>query len=107
MGYAVLFLHFNKCGRIIGELCLYNRVGNIGSSVAKAAALESGEIGGTVIDTLSVEPMEEDCILMNAKNCIITPHVAWAPIETRQRLIGIVADNIEKWLAGISQNRIV
>ncbi len=70
-------------------------------------ALESGEIGGAAIDTLSVEPMEEDCILMNAKNCIITPHVAWAPIETRQRLIGIVADNIEKWLACISQNRIV
>ena len=67
-------------------------------------ALESGHLGGACIDTLKVEPMEEDCILMQAKNCIITPHVAWAPVETRRRLMGIVADNIRAYLSGKPQN---
>lgn len=63
-------------------------------------ALESGHLGGACLDVLRVEPMEEDCLLMEAKNCIITPHVAWAPLETRQRLMGIVADNIRNFLNG-------
>lgn len=70
-------------------------------------ALESGHLGGAAIDTLKVEPMEEDCILMGAKNCIMTPHIAWAPVETRVRLINIVADNIRAFLNGTPQNRIV
>lgn len=61
-------------------------------------ALESGHLGGACIDVLRVEPMEEDCILMTAKNCIITPHIAWAPLETRLRLMRIVADNIRNFL---------
>lgn len=67
-------------------------------------ALESGHLGGACIDVLRVEPMEEDCILTRAKNCIITPHVAWAPLETRQRLMGIVADNIRNFLNGTPTN---
>ena len=63
-------------------------------------ALESEHLGGACLDVLRVEPMEEDCILMEAKNCIITPHVAWAPLETRGRLMGIVADNIRNFLNG-------
>ena len=70
-------------------------------------ALQSGHLGGAAIDTLKVEPMEEDCILMGAKNCIITPHIAWAPVETRVRLMNIVADNISAFLNGTPQNRIV
>ena len=70
-------------------------------------ALESGHLGGAAIDTLKVEPMEEDCILMGAKNCIMTPHIAWAPVETRVRLMNIVADNISAFLNGTPQNRIV
>ena len=62
--------------------------------------LESEHLGGACLDVLRVEPMEEDCLLMEAKNCIITPHVAWAPLETRQRLMGIVADNIRNFLNG-------
>lgn len=69
--------------------------------------LESGHLGGAAIDTLKVEPMEEDCILMGAKNCIMTPHIAWAPVETRVRLMNIVADNIRAFLNGTPQNRIV
>lgn len=67
-------------------------------------ALESGHLGGACIDTLSVEPMEENCVLTGAKNCIITPHIAWAPVETRQRLMNIVADNIKSFLEGNPKN---
>ena len=63
-------------------------------------ALESEHLGGACLDVLRVEPMEEDCLLMEAKNCVITPHVAWAPLETRRRLMGIVADNIRNFLNG-------
>lgn len=69
-------------------------------------ALESEHLGGALIDTLAVEPMEEDCILMNAKNCIITPHIAWAPVETRVRLMNIVVDNIRNFLNGTPTNLI-
>ncbi len=78
--------------------------GGVMSEKALFDALESGHLGGACIDTLSVEPMEEDCILMGAKNCIITPHIAWAPIETRQRLMNIVADNIRCFLNGKPKN---
>lgn len=67
-------------------------------------ALESGHLGGACIDVLRVEPMEEECILTQAKNCIITPHVAWAPLETRLRLMDIVADNIRCFLNGTPKN---
>lgn len=70
-------------------------------------ALQSGHLGGAAIDTLKVEPMEENCILMGAKNCIMTPHIAWAPVETRVRLMNIVSDNIRAFLNGTPQNRIV
>lgn len=69
-------------------------------------ALESEHLGGALIDTLAVEPMEEDCILMNAKNCIITPHIAWAPVETRVRLMNIVVDNIRNFLNGTPTNKV-
>ncbi len=69
-------------------------------------ALKSGHLGGACIDTLSVEPMEEDCILMGVKNCIITPHIAWAPVETRVRLMNIVADNIKNFLNGTPKNKV-
>ena len=69
-------------------------------------ALNNGVIGGACIDTLTVEPMVEDCILMEVPNCIITPHIAWAPVETRQRLMGIVIDNIKAFLRGERVNRV-
>lgn len=70
-------------------------------------ALQSGHLGGAAIDTLAVEPMEEACILTQAKNCIITPHIAWAPVETRIRLMNIVTENIKNFLNGTPSNKIV
>ena len=69
-------------------------------------ALESEHLGGACIDTLRVEPMEENCILMSAKNCIMTPHIAWAAVETRKRLMGIVVDNVANFLKGEPSNKV-
>lgn len=71
-----------------------------------ADALQSGRLGGACIDTLRVEPMEENCVLMGIKNCIMTPHIAWAPVETRQRLMEIVANNIKCYLNGTPVNTV-
>lgn len=59
-----------------------------------ADALHNGTIGGAGLDVVEVEPMPNDNPLRTAPNCIITPHIAWAPIEARNRLLGIVIDNI-------------
>ncbi len=69
-------------------------------------ALKNGVIGGACLDTLRVEPMIEDCLLMEAPNCVITPHIAWAPVETRQRLMNIVVENIKSFLRGERVNRV-
>lgn len=67
-------------------------------------ALNSGHLGGACIDVLSTEPMAPDCPLLHAKNCIITPHIAWAPVETRRRLMQIVSDNLRNYLNGTPTN---
>lgn len=67
---------------------------------ALADALNGGRLGGARLDTLTYEPMREDCPLRGAKNCAITPHIAWAPIETRVRLLEKVAENLKAWING-------
>lgn len=65
-----------------------------------AYALDNDIIAGAGLDVLCEEPMSADNPLLNAKNCIITPHIAWAPIDTRKRLITIVADNLSAFISG-------
>lgn len=65
-----------------------------------ADALNSGRIAGAAVDVVSQEPMKEDNPLLTAKNIIITPHIAWAPREVRQRLLQIAGDNMGTFLAG-------
>lgn len=67
-------------------------------------ALNNDVIAGAGLDVLSAEPMLSTNPLINAKNCIITPHIAWAPKETRQRLVSIVADNVRCFLDGKPKN---
>ena len=74
--------------------------GGVMDEVALRVALESGKLSGAAIDVLETEPMSPDCALLGAKNCIITPHIAWAPLETRLRLLDIVTENIKAFLGG-------
>lgn len=73
---------------------------------ALALALEKGQIAGAGLDVLSTEPPKADNPLLNAKNCVITPHIAWSLFEARQRLMGLVAENIQAFQAGKSLNRV-
>lgn len=70
------------------------------------AALDSGKIGGYAADVLLHEPMNSDCPLLNAPNCVLTPHIAWAPPETRARLLKIAVENFASYLEGNVQNSI-
>ena len=65
-----------------------------------ADCLNNDGLSGYAADVLLQEPMAEDCTLLKAKNCVITPHIAWAPRETRKRLQGIAEENLKAWLNG-------
>ncbi len=65
-----------------------------------ADCLNNDGIAGYAADVLLQEPMAADCPLLKAKNCVITPHIAWAPRETRKRLQGIAEENLKAWIAG-------
>ncbi len=65
-----------------------------------ADALNSGRIAGAALDVLCEEPMSENTPLRGAKNCVITPHIAWAPLETRKRLVRIAAENLRAFIDG-------
>lgn len=65
-----------------------------------ADALESGKLYACAVDVAEREPIARSDPLLTAKNCIITPHIAWAPLETRRRLLEMAAENLCAFLAG-------
>lgn len=67
-------------------------------------ALNTGEIAGAYLDVLAVEPPAKDHILADVKNCKISPHIAWASVEARKKLIEIVFQNLKCFLEGNPQN---
>lgn len=67
---------------------------------AVAKALKSGHLAGVGVDVLSTEPPKADNPLLSCENCIITPHIAWAAFETRERLLGVLKENIFAYLKG-------
>lgn len=69
-----------------------------------AQALAEGKLGAAAVDVVSEEPMKQENPLLTAPNCIITPHIAWAPKESRQRLLDCVVENIRCFLARTPQN---
>lgn len=74
--------------------------GPVLDEAAVAEALNTGRIAGAGLDVLSTEPPLPDNPMLTAKNCIITPHMAWATAEARARLIGIAAGNIRAFIGG-------
>lgn len=71
-----------------------------------ADALNAGRLAGAGLDVLSKEPPEPDDPLLTAKNCVITPHIAWASKEARERLVQAAAENLRKFLEGSPQNTV-
>jgi len=71
-----------------------------------ADALNTGKIAGAGVDVLSTEPPAPDNPLLSAKNCIITPHLAWGTRAARERLMRAVVKNIEAFRAGAPENRV-
>jgi len=69
-----------------------------------AVALNNDKVCGAAVDVVSKEPIEPDNPLLSAKNCLITPHIAWAPRESRFRLMKIAEENLQNYLAGTPRN---
>jgi glycerate dehydrogenase len=71
-----------------------------------ADALNEGVIAGAGLDVLSVEPPLTSNPLLSARNCIVTPHIAWATREARKRLLDLAVDNVRNFLDGRTQNAV-
>ena len=69
-------------------------------------ALNSGKVAGAAVDVVSSEPIAASNPLLQAKNCIITPHIAWAPKESRSRLMNIAVDNLAAFVSGSPVNAV-
>ena len=87
-----------------GAILINTARGGLLDEKAVADALFSGKLGAAAVDVISQEPMSRDNPLLSAPNCIITPHIAWAPKESRQRLLDCVVENIRCFLNGSAQN---
>ncbi len=80
--------------------------GGVIDEYALADALNNEEIFAAGLDVLTEEPMSKDCPLAGAKNCIITPHTAWASLEARKRLVKLVCKNLSAFMEGKTINKV-
>ena len=78
--------------------------GPLVDEAALAGALNSDRLAGAGVDVLSTEPPRDSSPLIGAKNCVVTPHIAWATLEARQRLLAVAIENVRSFLAGVEQN---
>lgn len=83
-----------------GAILLNTARGGLIQEAELAEALKSGKLRAFAADVVSEEPIQEANPLLTAPNCILTPHMAWAPVEARQRIIDITAQNIQGYLNG-------
>ena len=87
-----------------GVLIVNNARGQLVNEADLAAALEAGKVAGAALDVVSTEPIRSDNPLLHAKNCILTPHISWAPIESRQRIMDCTVENAKAFLNGTPTN---
>lgn len=87
-----------------GVILINNARGQLINEQDVADALNAGKIAGAGLDVVSTEPIKKDNPLLKAKNCIITPHISWAPKEARQRIMDCTVSNIEAFLNGTPKN---
>ena len=87
-----------------GAILINTARGGLVDEEALREALVSGKLSAAAVDVVSQEPMRQENPLLTAPNCIITPHIAWAPKESRQRLLDCVVENIRCFLEGKPQN---
>ena len=87
-----------------GVIIINNSRGPLVVEEDLAAALNSGKVAAAGLDVVSTEPIRGDNPLLTAKNCIITPHISWAPIESRQRILDCTAANVRAFLDGAPVN---
>jgi len=87
-----------------GAVLINTARGGLVDEQALYDALVNGKLSAAAVDVVSAEPMKQDNPLLHAPNCIITPHIAWAPKESRQRLLDCVVENIRCFLEGNPQN---
>ena len=78
--------------------------GPVVDEIALADALNNNRLKAACVDVLSVEPPSDDNPLLHAKNCTITPHISWAAVETRARLLEILESNLKAYIDGKPQN---
>jgi glycerate dehydrogenase len=87
-----------------GVIILNTSRGQLVAERDLADALESGKVYAAAVDVVSSEPIRDGNPLLKAKNCIITPHIAWASKESRSRLMDIATDNLARFLKGSPVN---
>lgn len=95
------FINKNTVAKMKDGVILINTArGGLVNEAELAEALECGKVYAYAADVLSCEPPRDGSPLIGAKNCYITPHIAWAPREARVRLMNIAADNVEAFIGG-------
>ena len=89
-----------------GVLLINNSRGGLVVDQDLADALNSGKVAAAALDVVSTEPIRSDNPLLQAKNCILTPHISWAPIESRQRILDCTIRNVRQFLSGTPENNV-